>query len=307
MHVFLLSNILLLMKAQYDNYDLFQDMDRHLTRPRFKAARSKYFYPSEASVEITDKNGDRKVEGGCLRAAYFRLTEDYEGSPHTAHSEYIFIQGSSVEKFLVNLWKEMGIWVANSVKFVDHENNISGELDAILMEPSNGQSYGVEVKSFYGYNAEKEIMGNKYQKGFPKMSHLLQTLIYLNHFQDRLPYFRIVYFDRGGSKRRTFKIELHKEGNIVYPKVEGDIIRSFTVNDILSRYQELKEYLETGTVPPNDFELQYSDAKIEDFYEKGKVGKTKYEAFKKGKLKQYEYIGDWQCSYCNYKETCWGK
>ena len=25
-----------------------------------------------------------------------------------------------------------------------------------------------------------------------------------------------------------------------------------------------------------------------------------------GKLKKYEYIGDWNCSYCKYKNVCWG-
>lgn len=295
------------MSTKYDTYDLFEDMDRHMTRPRFKAARSRFFYPSEASVVLTDGHGDRKVEGKCLRAAYFRLSEEFEGQPHDARSEYIFLGGNRVESQLINIWKEMGIWVDNSVKFVDHEHNISGELDAILMEPGSGQLYGVEVKSFYGYNAEKEIFGNKYQKGFPKMGQLLQTLVYLNFFKNQLPYFRMVYFDRGGAKRRTFKVELHEEGNIIYPKVEGEIIRSFTINDIYARYSELQQCLETGTIPPNDFELQYSDGKIHDFYKKGKVAKTKYEAWQKGKLKPYENIGDWECGYCQYKETCWNK
>jgi hypothetical protein len=295
-----------MINTTYDQYDLFQDMDRHMERPRFKAARSRFFYPSEASVKLRDAHGDEKVEGKCLRASYFRLSEEFQGEPHDAHSQYIFMGGNRVEDQLVNIWKEMGVWVDNSVKFVDHENNISGELDAILCEPGSGQLYGVEVKSFYGYFAEKEIFGNKSQKGFPKMGQLLQTLIYLNFFKDRLPFFRMVYFDRGGCKRRTFKIELHEEGNIVYPKVEGDIIRSFTVNDIYDRYSELKSYLDTKTIPPNDFELQYSDTKIRDFFKKGKVAKTKYEKWQNGKLGPHEKIGDWECGYCQYKNECWG-
>lgn len=296
------------MKTKADSYDLFEHMDRHMVRPRFKAARSAYFYPSEASVVLTDQHGDRKVEGKCLRAAYFRLSGEFEGTPNEARSEYIFMAGSSVENNLVEIWKQMGVWVANSVKFVDEDNHISGELDAILCQPPDGQLYGVEVKSFYGYHAEKEILGNKYQKGFPKMPHLLQTLVYLNYFHDKgLPFFRIVYFDRGGCKRRTFLVELEKEGDIIYPKVEGEVIRSFTVNDILARYRDLKQHIETGNIPPTDFELRYPDAKIEDFYKKGKVAKTKYEKWKKGKLGPYEKIGDWECSYCQYKETCWKK
>jgi len=293
------------MNTQYDNYDLFKDMDRHMTRPKFKAARSKFFYPSEASVRLTDQYGDSKIVGKCLRASYFRLSGEFEGIPYDAHTQYIFMGGNRTESALINIWKEMGVWVDNSVKFVDYEHNISGELDAILAEPGTGQLYGVEVKSFYGYFAEKEIFGNKSQKGFPKMGQLLQTLIYTNFFKNQLPYFRMVYFDRGGSKRRTFKIELHEEGNIIYPKVEGEIIRSFAVNDIYARYSELQDCLETKTIPPNDFELQYSDTKVEDFWKKGKVAKTKYEKWQKGKLGSHEKIGDWECNYCQYKNECW--
>lgn len=280
--------------ATYDNYDLFQATDQHLTRSRFHTESSRHFYPSEASVVLFDEHGDRVVKGGCLRASYFRLSGEFERAPYDARSEFIFLQGKAVETMLIDLWKEMGIWHDNNVKFLDSENNISGELDAILVEPS-GQLYGTEVKSFYGYYAEKEILGNKSQKGFPKMSQLLQTLIYLNHFEDRLPYFRMVYFARDSVKRRTFKIELLHEGDIKYPIVEGEVIRQFSVNDILDRYRQLRQYLDMHQVPPNDYELQYPNAKIEDFYRKGKIAKTKYEKWKTGKLKSYEHIGDWMC------------
>ena len=154
--------------------------------------------------------------------------------------------------------------------------------------------------------AEKEIMGNKGKKGFPKMNQLLQTLIYLNHFRDKLPYFRMAYFARDSVKRKTFKIELEQEGKILYPKVEGEVVRTFSVQDILARYKDLSHHLEIQVVPANDFELQYSDDKIEDFFKKEKVAKTKYQKWKSKKLGKYEYIGDWQCSYCKMKNICWG-
>lgn len=290
----------------YDQYDLFAETDKHITRKRFKTTRNASYYPSEASVQMYDETGDLVTIGKCLRAAYFRLSGEFEATPPDARAEFIFAQGHAVEDILVGLWKEMGIWVANSVKFVIPDINVSGELDGILMEPGSQQTYGVEVKSFYGYHAEKEIMGNKYQQGNPKWSHLLQTLVYLWHFHDKgLPYFRIVYFARDSVKRRTFKVELHKEGDSFYPKVEGRVIKSFTVNDIIARYKKLDEHVKNGVIPSGDFELQYSDEKIERLFAAGKVAKTKYEKWKKGKLKDYEYIGDWECSYCPYKNVCW--
>ena len=289
----------------YDNYNLFAHVDEHMTRPKFKAPRAKNFYPSEASVTTYDEHGDKVVHGGCMRAAYFRCSShEFERIPNSARSEYIFKQGIGVEKILIDLWKEMGIWVDNNVKFVDAEAGISGELDALLMEP-DGTVYGAEVKSFYGYFAEKELFGNRSTKAFPKMPHLLQTLIYLNFFKDKLPYFRIVYFARDSVKRRTFKVELHEEGDIIYPKVEGEVIRSFTVNDIYARYEELQSYLDNDIVPPNDYELYYSRDKIEDYFKKGKVAKTKYAKWQAGKLGPHEQIGDWNCSYCAFKNICW--
>lgn len=296
------------MKSYYDTYNLFEATDKHITRPRFKAARSRFFYPSEASVQVTDIYGDIVTYGTCMRSVYFRLTEEFEGQPYEARSEYIFRQGKDVENMLIELWKEMGIWVDNNVKFVDYENNISGELDAILAEPPDGQLYLAEVKSFYGYNAKKELFGDKRTKGYPKMGQLLQVLVYLNFFEDKgLPYGRMVYFARDSVDRKTFKIELSHEDNTTYPKVDGVVLRSFSVQDILARYKQLQHYITMKSVPPNDFELQYPNTKIEDYYSKGKIGKTKYDTWKKGKLKKYEYIGDWECNYCKYKNICWNK
>jgi hypothetical protein len=290
-----------------DNYDLWEHTDRHISRLRFKEPPSGYFYPSEASVKLTDEHGDTYTEGGCLRAAYFRISGEFERLPNEPRTEYIFMQGKIIEQALIDYWKEMGIWVANNVKFRDEENRISGELDVVLIEPETAQQYGVEVKTFYGYQAEKELFGNYKNPGFPKMSQLLQTLTYVNYWKDKgIPFFRMAYFARDSVKRTTFKVELQKEGNILYPKVDGEVIREFTMGDVLSRYKELKGYVDSKIVPPNDYELQYSDVKIEDFYKKGKIAKTKYEDYKKGKLGKHEYIGDWNCSYCAYKAVCWG-
>jgi hypothetical protein len=295
------------MKTEYDSYDLFGATDEYLTRPKFHTDREPHFYPSEASVQVHDEHGDLITHGGCLRASYFRVSGAFTGTPYEARTEYIFAQGKIIEQWLIDRWKEMGIWVGNNIKFLDREHNISGELDVILAEPPSGQLYGAEVKTFYGYMAEKEIFGDKRTKGFPKMSQLLQTLIYVNHFEEKLPYFRMLYFGRDSVKRCSFKVELHHEGNIKYPKVEGIVLKQFSMNDVLDRYKLLQTHIANNTIPPNDYELQYPSHKIEDFFKKGKVAKTKYEAWKKGSLKRYETVGDWQCNYCRYKNECWGQ
>lgn len=296
------------MKSSYDNYDLWEATDAHISRPRFgNEPPSGHFYPSEASVKLIDEHGDTVTEGGCLRSAYFRLHGGYKGLPTEARTEYIFLQGKIIEQSLIEMWKEMGLWVANNIKFLDKENGISGELDVVLFEPETQENYIVEVKTFYGYHAEKELFGNYKEKGFPKMSQLLQTLVYINYWRDKgLKFARLVYFARDSVKRRTFKVELEKEGNTLYPKIDGVVLREFSMDDVLARYKTLKDHIQNNTIPPNDYELQFSDAKIEDFYKKGKIAKTKYEDFKKKKLNKNEHIGNWNCSYCKWKEVCWG-
>jgi CRISPR/Cas system-associated exonuclease Cas4 (RecB family) len=300
------------MNTQYDLYDLFAHTDEFLTRAKFATVREKRFYPSEASVEFINEHGDKEVHGTCLRASYFRLTGQENSTPYDARAEFIFMHGKETENMLVETWKKMGIWVDNNVKFIMPEYNVSGELDALLREP-DGTLYGVEVKSFYGYNAEKEIFGNKSQIGKPKMSQLLQTLIYCYNFRDRLPYFRMAYFARDSVKRRTFKVELHQQNGKHYPKIEGQVWYQFSVEDILARYKRLQEYIDKKEIPPNDYELQYPPDKIIDLHSKGKIAKTTFEtwekqqkAIAKGKMPANpEQIGDWQCSYCAFKNVCW--
>ncbi len=294
------------MKHSYDKYDLLGETDEFITRKKFSTTREKRFYPSEASVKYFDEFGELTTAGGCLRASYFRLSGDYARLPNEPRTEYIFAQGKIIEQWLIDRWKEMGIWVDNNIKFINEEYNISGELDVLLREPTDGKLYGVEVKTFYGYNAEKEILGNKSTKGAPKLSQLLQTLIYLYNFRDRLSSFRMVYFARDSVKRRTFKIELHEEDGLFYPKVDGEVMREFTINSVFARYKELQNYIDKKEVPPRDYELQYPDEKIEKRWAQGRIAKTKYEAWKKGKLKKYEYIGDWMCNYCAFKNICYG-
>jgi hypothetical protein len=287
------------------DFDLFKFLDTHITRARFEPNRcNDHLYPSEASVKFIDKYGDEVTEGGCLRASFFRVN-GFEKKPHPAYTQWIFEMGNRVEQMIVDKIKESGIWVDNNIKFYNEEFNVSGEIDLLIAEPPTGVVVPCEIKSCYGYFAKKEIIGNTKQKGQPKLNQLVQLLVYLHEFRDQFPYGRMVYFFRDTTERKSFKIELHQDGKLIYPVVDGDI-KNFTVNNIFARYKELQHYIDNNEVPPKDYELDYPEAKIHDFAKKGKVGKTKYQAFQKGKLKPYEHIGDWMCSYCGFSNHCYG-
>jgi len=298
----------------YDSYSFWGDIDEHVTRIKPVSKHSKNFYPSEASVVLTDEYGDRKVEGACLRKAFYRI-KAFQPAPPRVYSEYIFQQGRDCEKAIINWAKERGRWVDNSHKFSTSELGfpIKGELDGIFIEPHTGNLYIMEAKTFYGYYATKEIMGNYKQKGFPKMSHLLQLLLYVYLFRPNsgfnftdyeIPYGRLVYWARdNAANRKTFKVELKQEGEIFFPVVEGEVVRTFTVNDMIARYRKLKEHLDNDEVPPRDFEHQYSPEKIRDFFEKGKVSKKAFGDWQKRK----KVPGDPLCSptYCPYFHHCY--
>ena len=136
-----------------------------------------HYYPSEASVKYTNSDGDTITEGTCMRQAYFRCV-GIEGAPYKPDTQYIFKLGSAVEYMIVEIWKQMGVWETNSVRWYDETHNLSGEVDAILKEP-DGPLYGVEVKSFYGYFSEKYILGSQGNPGSPEMEAMADLTYYV--------------------------------------------------------------------------------------------------------------------------------
>ncbi len=296
-------------------FDLVKATEEYLCRPQFRGHSDCHLYPSEASVVVTDEFGDRVVHGGCMRASYFRCAGE-EGEPFTARSYGIFELGNAVEDMLVADWQQMGIFVARSVRFQNLEYNLSGELDVVLRDPETGILFGCEVKSFYGYYASVEIFGNKSKVGKPKKNNLLQTLVYLNEFKDRLDHFKLFYEDRGDGTKRSFDIRIApaelEDGTIVNRPIINDItIMAFTIEDMYGRYSELCNAMVSGTVPERDFELKYTNERIEKDHANGKISDSKFNKFKKVSKKDgaIRYVerdrpGDWQCSYCRYKSLC---
>jgi hypothetical protein len=282
-------------------YNLLEHTDAWITRPKFRAQRALALYPSEASVVIKDKEGFEHTEGTCLRAAFMRSTGKVTPAPTEARGERIMSVGKTIEQWFIERWKEMGIWVDNNVKFYWPEYNISGELDVILAEPMTGDPFGVECKTFYGYDAAKTIFGSKWKPGFPKINQLLQALVYTYHFRDRLKYFKMVYMDRSDTRHKEFKIEVTEFEGKWWPVVDGKRVTEFSINDVLERYKMLNHYIDNDVMPPRDYELYWDPARVEREKENGNVSKTAYADWKKGKRK----LGDWQCRYCPYKNPCW--
>ena len=285
-------------------FSLVEATNEYLIRSKaINASTGVHFYPSEASV-VVNAGGVRKVLGCCLRQAYFRCT-GVPGREYTPRTELQFELGKATEKMLVDKWKKMGIYEEESVRWLDEEHNISGELDAVIRSPDS-QIYCVEIKSIHGYQARKEIMGTAHTAGKPKDSHLLQTLVYTYHFKDQIAGSKMIYISRDNADVAEYDIRVIPDdinGTLLWrPEINGVPCMSFTIEDVYARYASLKEHLARGIPPEREFELYYGDEKIERDYAAKALSRAKYTKWKKNGIRP----GDWNCSYCPFKQACWG-
>ena len=89
--------------------------------------------------------------------------------------------------------------------------------------------------------------------------------------------------------------------------VDGEGFVQKTREDLIaeSNYLTLLEdevrLLPSSFWPPAEYEWSYSPVRVELLFEHGAIGKTKYNDYKKDKIKR---LGDWQCSYCSVAGHC---
>ena len=286
------------------SFNLIKATDEWMCRKQFHLPRNKSFYPSEASVKWTDMHGIERTAGACMRAVWYRLTGKGISSGTSPYSEWIFALGKAVEEILVEQWKQMGILVANNVKFFDPERNISGEVDVVLKDPNTGKIFVGEVKSFYSYAATKQICGNAQQVGQPKTSQLLQALIYtdLGRKLNLFDYVKLVYYARDSANRAEFDITLFDNKGDLYPVINGLTDHRFHMENIYERYSELAWHINKNIMPAQDYQSVWSSERVEQMNSINEVAKTTYAKWKKNP--KSNPIGDWMCSYCNFFKQC---
>jgi hypothetical protein len=290
--------------------------DNYISNPLRFSINRPGLYPSEASV-VYEEDGFRMVNGKCLRAAWYRNT----GVPYSGGPKPGLMMKANLGKWdeigVVERWKEMGIWLGNNIKFYQPQFVLSGELDAILLDKETNNKIGVEVKTFYSYNANKEICGAKRDQvpGIPKDSHFLQALVYWWEYQNTLDEYRLYYLERGDGHRIEFRVGFDTAADGSHPVwweqipgkywnyyQPGKVVQPYTIEDIHKRYTELIVHIRSKTLPPKDFERAWSDDRVEWAYSKGMVGKTKYDEWRKNPTKNP--ICSYHCSYCDFSDQC---
>jgi hypothetical protein len=291
-------------------FKLLEATEKHMSNKiRLPVLKEEFFYPTEASVELEPEHpGEKNIIGTCMRAAYFRYSGAFQGDPSSDYLNWTAMSGKAWEEKLIETWKEMGLFVGNNIKFRSKEHHISGELDAVIYDPENpGDMLLIECKTYYGYDATKELKGffNRKTKfsipGKPKDAHLLQILIYLHLHEHIFSKGKLIYIDRTCKDNVEFNISLVKEGDNTYPVINGVVSRRFSMEQIYERYAKLKEFVDAKKLPPRDYDLNFSTEKIEREFAAGNISKTKYEEWQKKKTTR---IMDWNCSYCRYRTEC---
>jgi hypothetical protein len=289
-----------------------------LNRPKYSRHRPG-FYPSSASVEYMDK-GHRVVRGTCLRSGYYQATNEIP-EPASIYLNQTAFVGKTIENALIDRWKTMGVYVDNGVKFFDRDVVLSGELDAILKNPVTNSIYGCEVKSYYGYNAEKGLTGVKKERGTgkayygkPKDYQFLQSLLYAWEYRDVLPEYRLYYFERGTGERFEFEVGLDRTDPTKpcwWRQIPGanwnmfspdPVMQPFSVADVHNRYKVLLEKVRNRELPDKDYHHTMQADEIEYRYSIGEMAVGKYNDWVKSPDKKP--IKDWHCDYCFHKNKC---
>ena len=324
----------------------------YMARPRLGDSKPPTLWPSEASAVLVNEYDEEHVVGKCRRASYFRLlldSYDYfedkysfykpivealhlEKIPVEPYVRWLWKQGDLYEQFCIDIAKNSGTYIADQVQVYIPELNISGKIDIIVIDPTTKQLRIVECKSIYGYN-ENTILGTPAERkrgklGTPRESYLMQLGIYQywtgakEEYGDAL----LVTGARDTGRYAEFNLVVKQDesieddnSNYIFysgnsPCQTEEVNSGISIENIFEQYQSTTKCLDSGTIPKRDFELQFSQDKIDKLYDRGLLSKKDTEQHRKrkeqiaaGKARPVKAVdkGDWQCRLCAYKNICY--
>jgi len=211
----------------------------------------------------------------------------------------------------------------------------SGKIDVVIQD--EGIIKGIEIKSVSGYKANKIFGTAKGAQPLPAPNNLMQAMGYKYHSMrgnigdHKVEEVYLYYIDRGSDDTFAFKIDLDEEGwpiitpistrGEVYPTIRFQGVDSYDVlekhstvatskqsalaelriniNDVFKKFDTSYDYIREKSLPPGDYQWQYSDEELEKQFHCGRISKIKYNKHKKS-----EKCGDARCGFCNYRTKC---
>lgn len=323
---------------------------QHISKPKLGEQKSPTQWPSEATAVIKNQYNEDEVVGKCRRQAFFRLMLDcysfdkskygfYQSMVESINSlsiptdpylRWIWKAGEMYEEMQIDLAKRSGVYVADQVAIYVPSHNVSGKIDLVVVNPETSKLKALEFKSVYGFNANS-VLGTpgdrkKGEMGVPKESHLMQIAIYDFWYasnDDRFESSSLIYGARDTGRYAEYSIytDENPETKLHHISYEGlspyttdRVVTPITMENVFDNYRYVSSCVDGGIVPPRDFDIQYSDEKIEKLYQRGELGKTdsaqhekRKSQIEEGKTKLVKRVekGDWQCRFCNYKNICY--
>lgn len=274
-------------------------------------------WPTEASV-VYYKDGVRLVEGSCNRAIWYRLNH-YEPKEDIEDRMYwIWRMGKLIEEDANTLLSQSQVLVGKSLRFQDTSTvlPISGEMDSVckfIDGEGSEKHFVIDFKTTGGnYFGNTQILGNTKVNPMPKIPNLLQIMVYLK-VDPRFVFGKLVYFIRDNLVGNEFTIQLKEhQGNMIASIKGGNyttkksVVNStyidypeYSIENIYARYNEVGRYYMTKTLPPPDYDIEYSEERINDLHRIGKISDNQMKDFQKGKPK-----GDYQCIGCKFAHHC---
>lgn len=269
---------------EYPN--LLKLLDEHLEK--YETRQRRAHHPSSASCVLPDG----KVIGKCLRAQYYSWQGIEPTNPIKAGQRFKLEAGNAIHDKVAHWIRDMGLQVQEEYPFEATyptlKYPIHGRIDNVIVFPENNNFFGVEVKSGYSkyFSAPDGV-----ENAGPRKTDLLQVLLYL-HFVKDLKAFYLIYFARDNGRRLQFIIDRNSE-----------YFNEMPVEEIIRRWEILEDHLEKKKLPPRDYYIEYPDEVAEKLYEEY-LKETKAKKPQSFKAWRKNNKGDWQCSYCPYKDLC---
>lgn len=299
---------------------------KQLMRPRPGDSKGPTLWPSEASATYVDDDGNEVTVGKCRRAMFFRyLTDSYkffdkykmwrplverlhkEAKPVDRYMLWIWAAGEQAEEYLIEQAKKSGVYVEEQVPVYVKSHRVSGKKDIEVYNPESGKLSIVEAKSVYGFGANT-VLGTESQRrrgsmGTPRDSNLMQIAIY--HWwtaseDDAYEDSRLVYIARDTGRYAEYLVRtveelpeeeegestIHIEYRPWHPYKGAWKRVKFTINQILNSYMATQLAVDAGRIPPRDFDLSWSEERLERAYKAGELGKTHAQKYEKAKARQ---------------------
>lgn len=283
------------------------------------------FYPSSVSIEYTLEDGRTKRVGSCLRQQFYYIAGVPETNASRVEDRVKAAYGNWIHDGLADLLKTSGIYIASEKRLYrpyDEETElppVSGRCDIVVQDPTNGLPVIVEIKSgndsSWYFKKEVLVGGSKEgEEARPKEDHVAQLLLYLDFYgQFGVEKGILLYAGRATGLFKQYIVRMTEDGSAFVQSDEiSEVWHHVNIHSVNKRWNTLLLHIQQNSLPPRDYEYQYSNETIVDMYENGELNKTDTATVKR-KLKKGDLDGellkkgDWQCSWCNFRDLCYGK